>query len=67
MDVDKQVLPSLIPFLLQVLPFEKQSEIVDELEAHVMRCVNDQNGNHVIQKVRDEKMSQSGEKALRSD
>lgn len=30
---------------------EHQIEIVKELEGHVLKCVKDQNGNHVVQKV----------------
>src|SRR5688500_11188019 len=29
---------------------DQQSKLVRELEGHVMKCVKDQNGNHVIQK-----------------
>ena len=35
---------------LEVLPLEQQRIIVKELQGQVMRCVRDQNGNHVIQK-----------------
>lgn len=27
-----------------------QSEMVKELDGHVLKCVKDQNGNHVVQK-----------------
>jgi pumilio RNA-binding family len=33
-----------------VFGLERQQMVVAELEAQVMRCVRDQNGNHVIQK-----------------
>jgi len=29
---------------------EQQVEIVRELDGHVLKCVKDQNGNHVVQK-----------------
>lgn len=35
---------------LEVVGIEQQILIVSELDGHVMRCVRDQNGNHVIQK-----------------
>jgi len=35
---------------LEVLPLEQQRLVVRELQGQVMRCVRDQNGNHVIQK-----------------
>ena len=35
---------------LEVLQLEQQRVIVRELQGQVMRCVRDQNGNHVIQK-----------------
>ena len=35
---------------LEVLALEQQRMIVRELQGQVMRCVRDQNGNHVIQK-----------------
>lgn len=31
-------------------PFLPQSDIVRELDGHVLKCVKDQNGNHVVQK-----------------
>ena len=36
---------------LEVLQLEQQRVIVRELQGQVMRCVRDQNGNHVIQKI----------------
>lgn len=36
---------------LEVLHLEQQRVIVRELQGQVMRCVRDQNGNHVIQKI----------------
>ena len=35
---------------LEVVGVDQQVCIVSELNGHVMRCVRDQNGNHVIQK-----------------
>jgi hypothetical protein len=37
---------------LEVLPLEQKISMVAELDGALMRCVRDQNGNHVIQKVR---------------
>ena len=34
----------------QVLPVEEQCAILAEVDGQVMRCVRDQNGNHVVQK-----------------
>ncbi len=36
--------------MVQVLPVADQRSLTAELEGMVMRCVRDQNGNHVIQK-----------------
>lgn len=36
---------------LEVISPEQQAIIVKELEGHVLKCIKDQNGNHVIQKV----------------
>jgi len=36
---------------LEVIPPEQQSQLVKELEGHVIKCIKDQNGNYVIQKV----------------
>ena len=36
--------------VMQVLPVADQRSLTAELEGMVMRCVRDQNGNHVIQK-----------------
>ena len=36
---------------LEVLPLDQKIAMVHELDGHLMRCVRDQNGNHVIQKV----------------
>lgn len=30
--------------------FPTQNEMVRELDGHVLKCVKDQNGNHVVQK-----------------
>lgn len=35
---------------LEVIEPEQKAQLVRELDGHVMRCVRDQNGNHVIQK-----------------
>lgn len=35
---------------LEVIEIEQKVQLVHELDGHVMRCVRDQNGNHVIQK-----------------
>ena len=35
---------------LEVLALEQQRMVVRELQGQVMRCVRDQNGNHVVQK-----------------
>lgn len=36
--------------ILFVLFYTLQSDIVRELDGHVLKCVKDQNGNHVVQK-----------------
>lgn len=35
---------------IEVVDLDQQKNMVAELDGHVMRCVRDQNGNHVIQK-----------------
>ncbi|MQL77940.1 hypothetical protein Taro_010358 [Colocasia esculenta] len=35
---------------LEVIELDQKIQLVQELDGHVMRCVRDQNGNHVIQK-----------------
>ena len=35
---------------IEVVDLDQKIEMVMELDGHVMRCVRDQNGNHVIQK-----------------
>jgi pumilio RNA-binding family len=35
---------------LEVIDLEQKIVLVGELDGHVLRCVHDQNGNHVIQK-----------------
>lgn len=35
---------------LEAIEADQKTELVLELDGHVMRCVQDQNGNHVIQK-----------------
>lgn len=36
---------------LEVISQDQQAVLVQELEGYVMKCIKDQNGNHVIQKV----------------
>lgn len=36
---------------LETLDEEGQASIISELEGQVLKCVKDQNGNHVVQKV----------------
>jgi hypothetical protein len=36
---------------IEVISPEQQAVLVKELEGHVLKCIKDQNGNHVIQKV----------------
>lgn len=33
-----------------MIELDQKTQLVLELDGHVMRCVRDQNGNHVIQK-----------------
>ena len=35
---------------LEVCSVERRTSLVRELQDHAMRCVRDQNGNHVVQK-----------------
>lgn len=35
---------------IEVVDVDQKIKMVEELDGHVMRCVRDQNGNHVIQK-----------------
>lgn len=35
---------------LEVIELDQKIQLVNELDGHVIRCVRDQNGNHVIQK-----------------
>lgn len=35
---------------LESIPLEQQQLIIEELEGNVLKCVKDQNGNHVVQK-----------------
>lgn len=35
---------------IEVVDLDQKIKMVEELNGHVMRCVRDQNGNHVIQK-----------------
>lgn len=35
---------------IEVVELDQQTQMVAELDGHVMRCVRDQNGNHVVQK-----------------
>lgn len=41
---------SMLLQALEVIELEQKVQLVRELDGHVMRCVRDQNGNHVIQK-----------------
>nr|GMC48020.1 pumilio homolog 2-like [Ipomoea batatas] len=36
--------------VIEVVDVDQKIKMVEELDGHVMRCVRDQNGNHVIQK-----------------
>ena len=35
---------------LESIPLDQQKIIIQELEGNVLKCVKDQNGNHVVQK-----------------
>ena len=35
---------------IEVVDLDQKIKMVEELDGHIMRCVRDQNGNHVIQK-----------------
>lgn len=35
---------------IEVVDLDQQTKMVAELDGNIMRCVRDQNGNHVIQK-----------------
>ena len=35
---------------IEVVDVDQKIKMVEELDGHVMRCVRDQNGNHVVQK-----------------
>ncbi|KAJ6396206.1 hypothetical protein OIU77_021272 [Salix suchowensis] len=35
---------------LDVIELDQKAHLIRELDGHVMKCVRDQNGNHVIQK-----------------
>ena len=37
--------------VIDIVPDEKISEIADELSVNYSKCIEDQNGNHVIQKL----------------
>lgn len=39
-----------MPQALEVVHVDQQTQMVAELNGSVMKCVHDQNGNHVIQK-----------------
>ena len=60
-ELEVLILPRLCYFLLlmkwemliqaiEVIDVDQKIKMVEELDGHVMRCVRDQNGNHVIQK-----------------
>lgn len=38
------------PQALEVVDVNQQTQMVSELDGAIMKCVRDQNGNHVIQK-----------------
>lgn len=38
------------PRALEVIDVDQQTKLVAELDGSIMKCVRDQNGNHVIQK-----------------
>lgn len=38
------------PQALEVVDVDQQTQMIAELDGAVMKCVRDQNGNHVIQK-----------------
>lgn len=40
----------LIMQAIEVVDLDQKIKMVEELDGHIMRCVRDQNGNHVIQK-----------------
>lgn len=40
----------LIDKALEVIDADQKTELIRELDGNVMKCVRDQNGNHVIQK-----------------
>lgn len=49
--IQSLLIPTLIlSQALEVIDLDQKIELVHELDGHVMRCVRDQNGNHVIQK-----------------
>ncbi|CAK7337522.1 unnamed protein product [Dovyalis caffra] len=39
-----------VRYALDVIELDQKAQLVHELDGHVMKCVRDQNGNHVIQK-----------------
>lgn len=41
---------NLVIQAIEVVELDQQTQMVKELDGHIMRCVRDQNGNHVIQK-----------------
>ncbi|KAB1204274.1 hypothetical protein CJ030_MR8G009062 [Morella rubra] len=46
----KELANQLTSQALDVIELEQKAQLVRELDGHIMRCVRDQNGNHVIQK-----------------
>ena len=46
----KYVRPSSTPITVVVMTLFLQVELANELEGNVLKCVKDQNGNHVVQK-----------------
>ena len=40
----------VVNIMINLLDLILQGELVKELDGHVLKCVKDQNGNHVVQK-----------------
>ncbi|KAM7492018.1 hypothetical protein LguiA_034939 [Lonicera macranthoides] len=47
--IQKKPVPT-VSKAIEVVDLDQQTKMVAELDGHIMRCVRDQNGNHVIQK-----------------
>ena len=48
--LDGLLILELHPQALEVVDLDQQTQMVAELDGSIMKCVRDQNGNHVIQK-----------------